>query len=352
MDPLTLALMLGPAAIQGAMGVGQLIKGNQMQKNLGPRVGYEIPESAKRALGISERLASSYEMPGAGARRYAQDLQNQKFVAAALQAGNSQDAMAMLTQGLQSAQEGELAFSEASAQNYQQRQQNLQQALGNYAGYQEKKRADEQQAWYEKADRAAQMKGAGLENLFGAGQGLAQAGMMGMMYPQTKDVVTDNVNVTKKALQDQANLTLSRIVNKSSAPVRKNIPGPVASVNQEAMPFTLDEANQQLMQSDSRASKIINFLRSQLAAPPASSTPYKNQVGPVDLNNLYPAVDNATPSDARIMSIMGLMQGQFAAPTPSTIPYNNAGPIEWGNTYPENNQMSNFIGQMYNPIYR
>lgn len=196
MDPLTLALMLGPAAIQGATGVGQLIKGNQMQKNLGPRVGYEIPESAKKALGISEQLASSYEMPGAGARRYAQDLQNQKFVAAALQAGNSQDAMAMLTQGLQSAQEGELDYAFQSAQNYQQRQQDLQQALGDYAGYEEKKRADEQLAWYEKADRAAQMKGAGLENVFGAGQGLAQAGMMGMMYGGAEPKIRETSDLT------------------------------------------------------------------------------------------------------------------------------------------------------------
>ena len=182
MDPLSLTLMLAPALVQGGVGVKQLFDAKKMQKNLGPRVGYDIPEAAKQSLGISQRLASQYEMPGAGARRYAQDLQNQKFVAAALQAGNSQDAMAMLTQGLQSAQEGELAFSEASAQNYEQRQQNLQQALGNYAGYQEKKRADEQQAWYEKADAAARMKGAAYENMFGGLEGVAQAGMIGMMY--------------------------------------------------------------------------------------------------------------------------------------------------------------------------
>jgi hypothetical protein len=180
--PIPLALMAAPAAIQGATSLAQFIAARKAQKGLGERPDYEIPEPAKQALGISQRLASSYEMPGAGARRYSQDLQNQRFVAAALQAGNSQDAMAMLTKGLEGAQMGELDYSLQSAQNYQQRQQDLQQALGTYAGYEDMKSADELTAFNEESDRIAKLKGAALENMIGAAQGIGQMGMMSMMY--------------------------------------------------------------------------------------------------------------------------------------------------------------------------
>lgn len=184
---LSMLVQLGPAAMQFFQGRKQLREGEKMQSELGPRVNYQIPEAATRALGVAERLAAPYEMPGMGARRYNQDLQTQRFLSGALQAGNSQDAMGLLSKGLEAAQMGELKFAEDSAQNYAQRQLGYQTALGQYAGEQRAVNLDQQKDWYERAKATTDMLEAGRKNKFGAAQGLANTAMMAMMYGQNQD---------------------------------------------------------------------------------------------------------------------------------------------------------------------
>jgi hypothetical protein len=178
----SMLVQLGPAALQFFEGQSQIRKGKEMQSKLGPRVDYSIPGAATKALNVAERLAAPYEMPGAGSRRYLQDMQNQKFLSGALQAGNTQDAMSLLTQGLEQAQLGELEFSNQSAQNYAQRQLARQSALGTYAGYQDALTADRQKDFYERSKATTDMLTAGKTNRMGALQGLANTALMAMMY--------------------------------------------------------------------------------------------------------------------------------------------------------------------------
>ena len=175
--------MAVPAAIQGVTSIAQLIKAQQMQKELGQRVNYEIPDEAKRALGLMQGLASSREMSGQAGMQAMMDLQAQRAYGNASRAAtSSQDLLGVATALGEQGQENQLNLGIQAAQDYQARQQGLYGALGMMAGYKDKVTADRQQDWYERAERAAQMKGAGLENLMGTAQSVGQMGMMNMMY--------------------------------------------------------------------------------------------------------------------------------------------------------------------------
>lgn len=203
MDPITLSLLIaaGPAIFQGIQGIKQTREGKEMQKNLGARVNYEIPEEAKKALALAQGLASSREMPGQAGMQAMMDLQAQKaFGNASRAAMSSQDLLGVATNLGEQAQENQLNLGIQAAQNYQQRQQALQQALGTMAGYQEKKTADRQQDWYERAQAAAAMRGAGMENTMGALQGLTGGLMQGLtmgadagMFQKTRPSLSEGV---------------------------------------------------------------------------------------------------------------------------------------------------------------
>lgn len=207
----SMLVQLGPAALQFFQGQGQIRKGKEMQSRLGPRVNYSIPGAATRALGVAERLAAPYEMPGADSRRYLQDMQNQKFLSGALQAGNTQDAMSLLTQGLEQAQLGELQFADLSAQDYAKRQLARQSALGAYAGYQDALTADRQKDFYERSKATTDTLTAGKTNTMGALQGLANTALMAMMYQKNGD----NNPVTNSI----ANAVANRFTNPSTSNV-------------------------------------------------------------------------------------------------------------------------------------
>lgn len=169
-------IQLGPAAYQMVQGVKQTREGKEMQKNLGARVNYEIPEEAKQALALMQNLARPQEMPGQSSMQAMMDLQAQKAYGNASRAAtSSQDLLGVATNLGEQAQENQLNLGIQAAQNYQQRQQGLYGALGTMAGYQEKKTADRQQDWYERAQAAAAMRGAGIQNTMDAIKGVAGA---------------------------------------------------------------------------------------------------------------------------------------------------------------------------------
>jgi hypothetical protein len=180
------AIGLGVSAastiFQGAKGLQQTREAKEMQKNLGPRVNYQIPEEARKALGLYQNMAVSQSMPGQQLMQNMIDMQQAKAVGGATRAAtSSQDLLGVMSnlgeQGMQQQQELGLA----AAQNYTQRQQDLAGAYGTMAGYQEKVNADKQQDWYERAAAAREMREAGLQNTMGAVQGLGQMGMMAAM---------------------------------------------------------------------------------------------------------------------------------------------------------------------------
>jgi hypothetical protein len=180
---LPLALLLAPAVIQGVTGASQLVKARKMQKELGDRVNYEIPEEAERAYALAQGLASSREMPGQASMQAMMDYQAQKALGTFSRGASSSTEMAALSADIAERQfESQLGLGVQAAKDYQQRQQALYGAMQNMAGYQDKVTADRQQDWYERAQAAAQMKEGGLQNLMGAAKGIGQLGMMKMMY--------------------------------------------------------------------------------------------------------------------------------------------------------------------------
>jgi len=173
-----------PAAIQGVTSVAQLFNANKMQKELGDRVNYEIPEEAKKAYALAQGLASSREMPGQASMQAMMDYQAQKALGTFSRGASGSTDMAALSADIAERQfESQLGLGVQAAKDYQQRQQALYGAMQNMAGYQDKVTADRQKDWYERAEAAAQMKEGGLQNLMGAAKGmLGQLGMMKMMY--------------------------------------------------------------------------------------------------------------------------------------------------------------------------
>jgi hypothetical protein len=137
-------------------------------------------------------LASQREMAGQAGMQSMMDYQAQKALGTFSRGATSSTDMAALSAELAGKQfESQLGLGIEAAKDYQQRQQALYGAMQNMAGYQEKVTADRQQDWYERAERAAQMKEAGPRNLMGAAESLAQMGMMGMMYGGDADSFTD-----------------------------------------------------------------------------------------------------------------------------------------------------------------
>lgn len=184
MDPITLGLIAagGSALFQGVKGIQQTREAKEMQKNLGPRVNYQIPEEAKKALALYQNMAVSRTMPGQQLMQNMIDMQQAKALGGATRAAtSSQDLLSVATQLGEQGMEQQQALGVQAAQDYTRRQQDLAGAYGTMAGYQEKVNADKQQAWYEKAAAAREMREAGLQNTMGAVQGIGQMGMMAAM---------------------------------------------------------------------------------------------------------------------------------------------------------------------------
>jgi hypothetical protein len=182
--PITIGLIAagGSALYQGIKGVQQTRQAKEMQKNLGPRVNYQIPEEAKKALALYQNMAVSRTMPGQQFMQNAIDMQQAKALGGASRAAtSSQDLLSVATQLGEQGMEQQQQLGLAAAQNYTQRQQDLAGAYGTMAGYQEKVTADKQQDWYERSAAAREMREAGLQNTMGAVQGLGQMGMMAAM---------------------------------------------------------------------------------------------------------------------------------------------------------------------------
>ncbi len=191
-----------PAIIQGATALGQKKKADEMQEDLGPRVNYQIPEEAKKALALYQNMAVSRTMPGQQLMQNMIDMQQAKALGQMSRVGNAQDAAGLIQSLGEKSMEQQQEIGLAAAQNYTQRQQDLARAYGTMAGYQEKVTADKQQDWYERANAAQEMEEAWRRNLMGAAQGIGQMGMMAAMgqfkttTPTTTTTTTPGGSIT------------------------------------------------------------------------------------------------------------------------------------------------------------
>jgi hypothetical protein len=168
-DPLTIM-----AAAQGALGIGQMVKGAIQGSKKAPKM--EIPQAAQQALQIAKTQAGQTQMPG-------QSIMEDKLASQAAAAtqrllessgggGGALGGIAQINQGL-SNQMGGILMNQA---NYVAGQkQNLQNQLGNMAGWQDRQfQMNEMQPYLQEMDASRRSKDAGMQNLWGAASGFVK----------------------------------------------------------------------------------------------------------------------------------------------------------------------------------
>lgn len=233
MDPITLGLIAagGSALFQGIKGVQQTREAKEMQKNLGARVNYQIPEEARKALALYQNMAVSRTMPGQQLMQNMIDMQQAKALGGATRAAtSSQDLLSVATQLGEQGMEQQQALGVQAAQDYTRRQQDLAGALGTMAGYQEKVTADKQQDWYERAAAAREMREAGLQNTMGAVQGLGQMGMMAAMggfgggEVNTRTPIGDIPTIQSRSATQLPLSNSARLMGRDGNPVPFSVP--------------------------------------------------------------------------------------------------------------------------------
>jgi hypothetical protein len=233
MDPITLGLIAagGSALFQGIKGVQQTREAKEMQKNLGARVNYQIPEEARKALALYQNMAVSRTMPGQQLMQNMIDMQQAKALGGATRAAtSSQDLLSVATQLGEQGMEQQQALGVQAAQDYTRRQQDLAGALGTMAGYQEKVTADKQQDWYERAAAAREMREAGLQNTMGAVQGLGQMGMMAAMggfgkaEPTSREPIGDIPTIQSRSATQLPLSNSARLMGRDGNPVPFSVP--------------------------------------------------------------------------------------------------------------------------------
>jgi hypothetical protein len=225
-----LGLSAGSAIFQGVKGLQQTREAKEMQKNLGPRVNYQIPEEAKKALALYQNMAVSRTMPGQQFMQNAIDMQQAKALGQMSRVGNAQDAVGLIQKQSEDSMALQQTLGLEAAQSYNQRQQDYAGALGTMAGYQERVTADKQQDWYERSAAAREMREAGLQNTMGAVQGLGEMGFMAAMggmggEPKPRDPIGDIPTMqSKSAPQLPLSNTERRLMGRDSKPIPRSTP--------------------------------------------------------------------------------------------------------------------------------
>lgn len=165
MDPLTISLLLSGA--KAGFGAIQAHRGNKLAKQA-IRPTYNIPSAENNYLANAQAMAQNSRLPGqsaieeniggstAGAIRAGQESGDPVAQMALLAGVNANQNQALTNVGVQ------------GAQMQQQNKMNLQGALQNYAGYQDKAfDINSMQQFQDKTKAASALKGAGIQNLWG-----------------------------------------------------------------------------------------------------------------------------------------------------------------------------------------
>jgi len=182
-----------PSVVKGISGAFQMFKGNKLAKN-NTRPTYEIPQEFKDNLAMAENMAQV----GLPQQQYNTSLNNiNRNQAGALgvlsRSANAGAGLAGLLRQTNS------ATMNLDAQDASARLNNQRFAMGQRGvlGQQQlaKQSWDKMQRYQENANAAAALKGAGMQNAFGALDGLAQLGILnatGQPQNNTSVATTDN----------------------------------------------------------------------------------------------------------------------------------------------------------------
>lgn len=179
---LPLAAFAIPGAIQGGLGLAQLIAGARMNPK---RPAYEIPAAAQEELALS-RMQQNARMPGIS---YAENRLAQNSANAAYGLNRAATNPNQILNGLASIQMNANIASrglmEAEAGDAIRRESNLRRSLGVMAGYQERKwQVDKMNPFMDAARTKAALIGGGLQNLSG-GINQTLSGMLGAQMMQS-----------------------------------------------------------------------------------------------------------------------------------------------------------------------
>jgi hypothetical protein len=218
-DPMTGMMLVnaGLSVVQGIQGYAQQKKANEELKKL-KRPDMVIPEEAKRALGISQSIASDRN-------------QGLEEIEAGLDSGVANSIGQINRQG------GSLADrlaaiagvtadanSQKRAARYQAEQQNIgnlqsyQQALGQMANEQRMIQQDQLNKYNEQVQSLQAMAGAGQQNMMGGLQGLAGTASQGLSYK-------GQMNMMDKQYQNDLNLINAQNgVGGTKAAITDNLP--------------------------------------------------------------------------------------------------------------------------------
>lgn len=194
------ASIIGGASglLQLGLGIGSRAKGKRKLReaeSFYAKNKYDIPESARSALGVAERQASGVGLPGEDLYRARLGESTAAGVGAAKEAATSaSDVLSVLSSLYGGQMQGEQDIALEAARRYDVNQANLQQALGTMAGFEERKwnynvyepykRMLGQAEAYQQ--RGSQEISSGLGTLGGVAGGLtqvgsAQQGLQGLM---------------------------------------------------------------------------------------------------------------------------------------------------------------------------
>lgn len=176
MDPMTIL-----ALSQGVLGLGQSI-GGMLSK--GKRPEYELPPALRESLALAKINVADPNAAGYGQAKEQADLTLANQLAAAQQQGNPQESIQSLAASQQKTMRDLEMYNQ---QSQQQDYASLQGELGKLQQAQDLQFQMNEFAPY--ADQSQQSKniiGAGLQNLYGAGDMYAQIDMINKLYPSIK----------------------------------------------------------------------------------------------------------------------------------------------------------------------
>lgn len=202
---LPIAAFAIPGAIQGTLGLGQLIGGSLMKPK---RPEYDIPAAAKEELAMS-RMALNSRMPGIGysENRLAQNSANAAY-GMNRAATNPNQILAGLAGIQMQANIASRGLMEAEASDFIRRESNLRRSLGVMANYQNRKwEMNKLQPYLDKARTKAALIGSGLQNISG-GVGQALGGVLSaqMMQNSMTEAAQGDTSTAQNPFANLANL--------------------------------------------------------------------------------------------------------------------------------------------------
>ena len=171
---MTPLLMSGvTAGLQAGLGLYQLFKGINQERN-NPRPTYQIPEQLQKQLSSAE-LQALEGMPEQQRQNYIDQLMQQS-ASAISSANDRRGGLASIGTVLNSQNEANKNLLAMDAQARMQNMGNLQNVRTNYAQAEDKQfQLNQLNPFYERAQSAQAMKGAGLQNIMGSVQGFGQS---------------------------------------------------------------------------------------------------------------------------------------------------------------------------------